>query len=458
MGFCARVLFVGATLLLAVSYKQYKDATGPLPVPSLDPNEYWGPGDVRQYKEDVSIKPFKVAYSPEVIEKLRSKLNDVPTLVKPLEGAAFEYGFNSNRLQDILKYWKTSYLNKWTEREAFLNKFPHFKTQIQGLNIHFIHVKPKVPAGTKVLPLLLLHGWPGSVREFYDVIPKLTTKSDDKDFVFEVVVPSLPGYGWSEGASKQGLSPSRIAVIMKNLMDRVGHKKFYVQGGDWGSLIANLISTLYQDNVLGVHMNMCGANGLQAILKSIIASFRPSMFIEEKYVDYYYPSGPKFMQLLVESGYMHLQATKPDTIGTALVGNPVGLAAYIIEKFSTWTNPSYRQLADGGLEKYFTLDSLLDNIMIYYLTDSITTSQRIYYEAFSASEFALAIDRIPIRVPTACAKFKYELMHTIDWALKDHFTNLVQSNHFDDGGHFAAMQLPDVLYKDFVEFVKKVEK
>uniref|UniRef100_A0A023ESJ9 Epoxide hydrolase n=1 Tax=Aedes albopictus TaxID=7160 RepID=A0A023ESJ9_AEDAL len=458
MGFCRRVLFVAATLLVAIGYKQFRDATGPLPVPTLDPKEYWGPGDVRQYKEDPAIKPFKVTYSPEVIEKLRSKLNDTPTLVKPLEGTAFEYGFNSNRLQEILKYWKTSYLNKWTEREAFLNQFPHFKTQIQGLNIHFIHVKPKVPAGTKVLPLLLLHGWPGSVREFYDVIPKLTTKSDDKDFVFEVIVPSLPGYGWSQGASKQGLSPSRIAVIMKNLMDRVGHKKFYVQGGDWGSLIANMISTLYQDNVYGVHMNMCAAHGLKAILKSIVAGFAPSTFIDAKYVEYYYPAGPKFMYLLAESGYMHIQATKPDTIGTALVGNPVGLAAYIIEKFSTWTNPSYRQLADGGLEKYFTLDSLLDNIMVYYLTDSITTSQRIYYEAMSASEFALAIDRIPTRVPAACAKFKYELMHALDWALRDHFTNLIQSNHFDDGGHFAAMQLPNVLYKDLVEFVKKVEQ
>ncbi|XP_065092833.1 juvenile hormone epoxide hydrolase 1-like [Ochlerotatus camptorhynchus] len=457
MGFLGRLLFVGFSLLLAIGYKQYRDATSSLPVPALNLNQYWGPGDAKQYKQDTTIKPFKVAYPPEVIEKLRSKLNDAPTLVKPLEGTAFEYGFNSNRLQDILKYWKSTYLNKWNEREAFLNQFPHFQTQIQGLNIHFIHVKPNVPAGTKVLPLLLLHGWPGSVREFYDVIPKLTTKSNDKDFVFEVIVPSLPGYGWSQGASKQGLSPSRIAVIMRNLMARIGHKKYYVQGGDWGSLIANLMSTLFQDNVTGVHMNMCGMNGLQAILKSVIASFAPSQFVDEKYVEYYYPAGPKFKYLLTESGYMHLQATKPDTIGTALVGNPVGLAAYIMEKFSTWTNPSYRQLPDGGLEKYFTLDSLLDNIMIYYLTDSITTSQRIYSEAFSAEEMAIGIDRIPTQVPAACAKFKYELMHTVDWALRDHFVNLVQSNHFDDGGHFAAMQLPNVLYKDFVEFVKKVE-
>lgn len=458
MGFVVRVLLVGVTLLLAAGFKQYKDATKPVPVPPLDLKEYWGPGDVKQYKEDTTVKPFKISYPPEVIEKLKSKLNDTPNFAKPLEGVAFEYGFNTNRLQDILKYWKTSYLDKWNEREAFLNQFPQFKTQIQGLNIHFIHVKPKVPAGTKVLPLVLLHGWPGSVREFYEIIPKLTTKSDDKDFVFEVVVPSLPGYGWSQGASKKGLDTLKIAVIMNNLMQRIGHQKYYVQGGDWGSIIGNLLATAFQDNVIGVHLNMCGTMGFQSLLKSVIASFAPSLFIEEEFVDYYYPALPKQTYLLVESGYMHLQATKPDTIGSALVGNPVGLAAYILEKFSTWTNPSYRQLADGGLEKYFTLDSLLDNIMIYYLTDSITTSQRLYYEQFGNQGFSRGFDDYPTKVPAACAKFKYELLHTIDWALRDHFTNLIQSNHFNDGGHFAAFQLPNVLYKDVVEFVKKVEK
>lgn len=458
MGFVKPIFIVIASLFLAVTYKHYRDLTSPLPIPALEKfNQYWGPGDAKLYKEDTSIKPFKVSYSAAVIEKLRTKLNDTPKFVEPLEGVAFQYGFNSNRLQQILQYWRTSYLSKWSEREKYLNQFPHFKTQIQGLDIHFIHVKPKVPAGTKVLPLMLLHGWPGSVREFYDIIPKLTSKTDDKNFVFEVIVPSLPGYGWSQAASKQGLSPSMIAVIMKNLMARVGHQKFYVQGGDWGSLIANQMATFYQDNVLGVHMNMCFSHAPSAMIKTTIASFAPSLFIDEKYVSLYYPAIPKLKQLVIESGYMHLQATKPDTIGTALVGNPAGLAAYIMEKFSTWTNPAYRELPDGGLEKYFTLDSLLDNVMIYYLTDTITTSQRIYYENFSTREMSQEFDRIPTKVPAACAKFRYELAQAVDWALRDHFVNLVQSNHFDDGGHFAAMQLPNVLYKDLIEFVGKVE-
>ncbi|XP_053672901.1 juvenile hormone epoxide hydrolase 2-like [Anopheles nili] len=457
MGFLGKVFFVVISLSSAVVYKQYRELAAPQSVPDLNLRQYWGPGDVKQYKEDTSIKPFKVTYDKPVIEKLRAKLEDVPTLTPPLEGTAFEYGFNTNRLKEIIKYWRTTYLGKWDEREQFFNQFPHFHTQIQGLKIHYIHVKPKVPVGTKVLPLLLLHGWPGSVREFYEIIPKLTTKSNDKNFVFEVIVPSLPGYGWSQASSKKGLSPSAVAIVMKNLMTRVGFNKFYIQGGDWGSLIGNYMATYFQEDVLGVHLNMCSIQTPMSWPKTMLASLKPSLFIEEKYTDYYFPLSTKFCDIIEETGYMHIQATKPDTIGSVLQGNPIGLAAYIIEKFSTWTNPAYRNLADGGLEKYFTLDALLDNIMIYYLTDSITTSQRIYAEAFAADEMKKEVDRIPTTVPAACAKFRYELLQQIDWVLKDHFTNLVQSNHFDDGGHFAAMQLPEVLYKDVVKFVASLQ-
>jgi juvenile hormone epoxide hydrolase len=192
-------------------------------------------------------------------------------------------------------------------------------------------------------------------------------------------------------------------------------------------------------------------------IKTVIASFYPSYFIEEKYVDYYYPILPRFKDLVVESGYMHIQATKPETIGTALSDTPIGLAAYILEKFSTWTNPAYRQQKDGGLNKYFTNDALLDNVMIYYLTNSITTSMRLYAEAFATNVFDSDLYRVPVNVPVACAKFRHELAHELDWALKDKYTNLVQINHFDDGGHFAAMQLPNVMYADIVSFVKKAQ-
>lgn len=203
-----------------------------------------------------------------MIKKLSDRISDASVLTESLEDTAFEYGFNSKRLQQILKYWKGDYLTKWSEKEAFLNQFSQFTTQIQGLvrcliyiklkhlkfysacslKIHYIHVKPKTTANTKVYKLILLvdkfqiifsnllkksfqHGWPGSVREFYEIIPMLTKPSND-NIAFEVIVPSLPGYGWSEGASKQGLGPLKVSVVLRNLMIRLGFDKFYIQGSN----------------------------------------------------------------------------------------------------------------------------------------------------------------------------------------------------------------------------------
>ncbi|XP_058058591.1 juvenile hormone epoxide hydrolase 1-like [Anopheles bellator] len=453
------VLFVACCSLWC--YTLYCDLTKPLPVPQLNLDEYWGPGEAAKYREDTQIRPFDVSYNASVLLTLRRKLNDLPKLTPPLEDAGpFEYGFNSDRLKEILHYWRTNYLERWRDRERYLNQFPHFKTQIQGLDVHFIHVRPtEVHPSTKVLPLLLLHGWPGSVREFYELIPRLTKPlADERNFVFEVIAPSLPGYGWSQGSAKKGLGAKNIAVIMKNLMARVGHKRFYVHGGDWGALVTDLMGTFFQEDIIGMHQSGCGVAGTLATVKTIIASFAPSYFIEEQYIPFYYPFETYFHEMVLESGYMHLQATKPDTIGTVLVGNPVGLAAYILEKFSTWTNKEFRTLTDGGLEKFFTLDALLDNVMIYYLTDSITTSQRLYAEVFSVDDlFSGELGRMTTVVPSACAKFRHDLLHTIDWALRDHYRNLIQSNHYEDGGHFSSMQLPEVMYKDLVQFVEKVE-
>lgn len=161
------------------------------------------------------------------------------------------------------------------------------------------------------------------------------------------------------------------------------------------------------------------------------------------------------MELLHEAGFMYIHGTKPDTLGIALSGNPVGLAAYILEKFSSWTNPTFRSMPDGGLTKYFTLDALLDNVMIYYLTNSITTSHRIDKELLNDLKLELNIQRVPSDVPSGCARFKFELLHTHDLVMKDKFTKLIHSSHIDDGGHFAAMQLPKVLYNDFLDFVRK---
>ena len=161
----------------------------------------------------------------------------------------------------------------------------------------------------------MLHGWPGSVREFYDIIPKLALPNDELDIVFEVVAPSLPGYGWSDGASKPGFGPIEMSIVLRKLMIRLGYEKFYIQGGDWGSALGSLIATIFPENVIGYHSNMCFTNSPMANVKAFIASNYPSGFVDEKYQHFHFPMSEKYKYLIEESGYMHLQGSKPDTIG-----------------------------------------------------------------------------------------------------------------------------------------------
>ncbi|EDW62144.1 juvenile hormone epoxide hydrolase 1 [Drosophila virilis] len=450
-----RILIGGLAILVAVGYKNYRDLGAPGKRPDLDNNEYWGPKLKGSYQENKLVSPYDISVAPDVIGDLKAQLERPLKLQEPLEGVGFEYGFNAKELNKVVKYWRDSYLPKWNEREQILKKFKHFQTEIQGLRIHFIHAKPSNAAGKKVLPLLLMHGWPGTVREFYDFIPLLTTGSDKSDYVFEVIAPSLPGYGWSQGASRPGLGVAQVSVIMRNLMLRLGFNKFLIQGGDWGSLIGANLASLFPENTLGYHSNLCANNSPMGNLRQLLASFFPSFYIDSQYAHFYKGLGDTFFMILEEFGYAHIQATKPDTIGTALANNPVGLAAYILEKFSTWTNPEYKKLEDGGLTKHFTYDQLLDNIMIYYVTNSITTSVRLYSESMNSAQLSLDVDSVPVKAPAGCARFAHEVAHTPDSVLANKFPNLVHSTHHSDGGHFPAFQVPQQLYDDFVAYIKK---
>lgn len=455
MALIGRFIVIVLALLITNGIKTYRLKMGSLPKPTLDPNTYWGPGTPSSM--DTSIRPFKIDYGADVIEEMREKLSDkaLAKLREPMEGTTFNYGMNTKYLKTVLKYWRDDYLPKWTEKhQAYLNRYPQFKTKIQGLDIHFIHIKAGNAAeGKKHYPVLLLHGWPGSVVEFYDFIEKLKKEK----VAFDIVVPSLPGYGFSEAASKVGLNAVEMGVVMRNLMLRLGYNKFIIQGGDWGSVVGNSLATLYPENVIGYHSNMCATFAPMATVKTIIAGFYPKAFVPEEYVDWFYPYFSKLGGLIEETGYMHLQATKPDTIGAALTDNPIGLAAYILEKFGYWTDHSFRNLQDGGLTKYFTLDQLLNNLMLYYLPNSIQTSQRLYAETFSKEGMKYELDRVPMTVPAGCARFQYDLANVIDWALQEKFHNLIHSTYNKNGGHFAAFQLPDVMVKDFMSFVRKLE-
>lgn len=342
MGLKCYSIFVA--LLAIAGYFTYQGMFAPLSPPKLDTAKYWGPswGPLANARANAKseVKPFKIDYSADVITKLRKRLSEPLNLVEPLENVGFRYGFNKYKLEELIKYWRDDYLPRWNERQKFLNQFPQFTTTLHGfvfiilgfhslhftlsinktiifshcsLNIHFIHTKDTTAKAKNVIPLLLLHGWPGSVREFYGIIPKLMQAKDDTAYV--VVAPSLVGYGFSEAAAKPGMNPTEMAIVFRNLMISLGYDKFLVQGGDWGALIGSNLATLFPENVIGLHSNMCGAMSAAAMAKGFIASFYPTLFVAPEHVDFFYPASEKFSFMIEESGYFHLQATKPDTIG-----------------------------------------------------------------------------------------------------------------------------------------------
>ncbi|CAH2058150.1 unnamed protein product, partial [Iphiclides podalirius] len=434
-----------------VSYYIYKMIMTIPDLPKIDMNEYWGPYPM-DLKQDLSIRPYQIEFSDYIVEDLRERLLHRRPFVPPLENSGFTYGFNTNFLTRVLDYWQNNY--NYKDREQFFNKYNHYKTNIQGLDIHFMHVKPNVSSEISVVPLLLLHGWPGSIREFYEIIPKLTTPTPGYNFVFELIVPSLPGFGFSQAGVRPGLSASKMAVIMANLMKRIGHEHYYIQGGDIGHHVGSVMATLFQDKVLGFHTNMATVMfGTMANFYILLGSLWPSRIMEPEMQSRMYPLSEHFTWLLEESGYMHLQATKPDTIGAALTDSPAGLAAYILEKFSTWTNPDFRKASDGNLLAKYSLTHLLDNIMVYWVSNSITTSLRVYAETLNKKELSLSFDNIPTTVPTWGIKFKNELIYHPDFILKMKYKNYLQSTVVEDGGHFAAFENPHIMAKDIFQAV-----
>ena len=375
--------------------------------------------------------------------------------VQPLEDAAFEYGFNSNYLiNEVAPYWLEKF--DWQKEEKILNDvLPQFVTKFDGLDIHFAHIKPdpKETKGKKVLPILMVHGWPGSFLEFLKIVPKLTKSNPNSDFVFEVIAPSIPGYGFSSSPAKKGFNALHTARIFKDLMERLGFQKFYCQGGDWGSLITSALTTLYPENVLGLHLNMASVNTPSSNLKYFVSAWFPSLMLSKADQAKILPFGEKFIFLLKESGYMHIQATKPDTVGLGLTTSPLGLASYVLEKFSTWTLKEGTKENDGLLTKKFSMDDVLRNVMIYWINGNIIPSQRYYKENFASSD-VMEIDSIPIEnVPIGVAAMAQEIFNQPKSFLTGKYKNLVSYTDIPKGGHFAAYEEPQLVYDDIVKFV-----
>ncbi|KAJ8721329.1 hypothetical protein PYW07_002104 [Mythimna separata] len=409
--------------------------------------KWWGPlGE--ENNASTCITPFTIKFSKMMITDLLHRINNRREVTPPLEGVAFQYGFNTDNLDYWMDFWANHY--NFTEREAYLNKYPQFKTNIQGLDIHFIRVKPQVPKDVVVLPLLMLHGWPGSVREFYETIPLITEYNVDNGFAVEVVVPSLPGYGFSDGAVRPGLGEIEMAAVLRNLMHRLGFEKFYVQGGDFGALIANNMVTLYPEEILGYHTNFAvslAPGVLISYLSGSINSLHQSLVVDPALAERMYPILRVALLLMEESGYLHVQATKPDTLGIAMSDSPMALFAWLMQGVSGASRRSYKSRVDGGLHDLYTPEALIDNVMFYWTENKFTTSARLYAETFNMRTFGTGLESIPTPVPTCTVHAKDEIIYMSPAMLKYKFQNLLCSVPLDDYGHFFALEAPEVFSK-----------
>ena len=361
------------------------------------------------------IRPFAIQASDEALEDLTRRLAatrwpDAETPDDWSQGIPLAY------MQDIVKYWHDKY--DWRSREALLNKWDGFKTDIDGLGIHFIHVRS---SNENALPLVITHGWPGSIVEFQKVIGPLTEPGkhggDDAD-AFHVVCPTLPGYGFSDKPTKPGWNIEKIATAWNTLMVRLGYDRYAAQGGDWGSAVTTAIGSQNLGNCLGIHVNMP------------IVSPDPETMDDLTELEQASLAGMKFYQDH-DSGYSKQQSTRPQTLGYGLADSPAGQAAWILEKFYQWMD------CNGHPENVATRDELLDNIMMYWLTDSAASSARLYWESFNSGR------RDNVDIPAGCSVFPKEIFRTSRrWAEK-RYTNLIHFNVLEKGGHFAAFEVPE---------------
>ncbi|MFV0317554.1 MAG: epoxide hydrolase family protein [Microthrixaceae bacterium] len=373
------------------------------------------------------ILPFTIHHPDEQLDDLRERIRNVrwpeaETVVGTDE--PWSQGMPLAYTRELAAHWLESY--DWRRCETELNAWPNFRTVIDGLAIHFLHIRSPHEGAR---PLIMTHGWPGSVVEFLDVIGPLTDPvahgAGEAD-AFHLVVPSLPGFGWSDKPSTPGWGIPRIAAAWEQLMVRLGYDRFVAQGGDWGSMVTTALGIGHTDHLDGIHVNMP------------IAPPDPELMDDMTDLEIAALGGlDNYMKK--ENGYSTQQSTRPQTLGYGLADSAVGQMAWIAEKFWAWCDH------DGDPRSAIAVDRQLDNVMTYWLTNSAASSARLYWESFTD------IDMRPIEVPSGISVFPKEIFRTSRrWAEK-RFTDLRHFEDLDAGGHFAAFEQPEM----FVEEVRR---
>jgi len=374
-----------------------------------------------------NIRPFNVNVPEKALVDLRQRIAatrwpDREAVTDRSQGAQLA------KVQALVRYWGTDY--DWRKAEAKLNALPQFVTKIDGLDIHFIHVRSRHP---NALPLIMTHGWPGSIFELLKVVGPLTDPTAHggrAEDAFDLVLPSMPGYGFSGKPQSTGWNPDRIARAWDELMGRLGYKRYVAQGGDWGSVIADKMARQAPPGLLGIHVNMPAT--VPPEIANVLASGGPApagLSPEEKVafdgMDALYKKG---------SGYALMMVTRPQTLGYSLADSPVGLASWFYDKFADWTH------SGGEPEKALTRDEMLDDITLYWLTNTGTSSAQLYWEN-SANNF----NAVDISIPAAVTVFPGEIYRAPkSWAQRA-YHKLIYFHEVDKGGHFAAWEQPELL-------------
>ncbi len=379
-----------------------------------------------------TIVPFEIAVSDEAISDLNNRLQNT-RFPDQISGTTWEYGTDREYLAELINYWRNEF--NWREQESTLNQFDQFKTDIDGLEMHFIHQRSPHP---DAIPLVIVHGWPGSISEFTKIIGPLVDPvayGGNQSDAFHVIAPSLPGFGFSSAPTQPGYSPEKIAHILASLMEKIGYERYAIAGGDWGAIINRYLAFNYSDRIIGLHSNMmlAGPPADREIRAEVTEEEAAARRARGAY-------------MANETAYQQIQGTKPQTLGYGLNDSPAGLAAWIVEKFHGWTDMP--QGADGYLDNHFSKDELLTNIAIYWFTGSITSSTRIYYENSKAPiENPLGY----IDVPTGASIFPAEIFVTPKaWAEAAY--DLRHWSVMLEGGHFAALEKPELYLNDLRVF------
>ena len=377
----------------------------------------------------MSVQPFKIDVAQDVLDDLRERLADT-RWPDEIEGAGWAYGTNLGFMKALAKAWQDF---DWRAQEASLNQLPHFITEIDGLKIHFIHVRGGGPNPT---PLLLTHGWPDSFLRFHKVIPMLTDPASyggDPADSFDVIVPSVPGFGFSDRPTQPGMNATRVAQIFHRLMTEVlGYTRYAAHGGDVGSGVTLHLARQYADALLAIHVT------------DVSYPFAPPEGMEMD------EDGQHYLDTLNtwwfgQGAYAMVQGTKPQSISYSLVDSPAGMAAWFVSFGGTDELGQGERLEWGG----FSADELLTNLTIYWVTGTASSSARSYYEADPQPLYPMT-ERIT--VPTAVAKFPGELLPPRSWVAHD--MNLQRWTEYPRGGHFAGLSAPDLLADDLRAFFR----